>query len=401
MIRKLRAKFVTINMTVITVMLCAILGMVMHFTAQNMETESVNMMRRIANAPFQLGRPGENRGEVRLPYFTVFVGQGGEILSTEGGYYDLSDQALVRQMVDMALDSTFDTGVLYEYGLRFLRMGDRIVFADMTNELNTLWDLFLTCLLIGITGLGAFLFISMMLARWAVKPVDRALEQQRQFVADASHELKTPLSVIMANAELLQSQDSISKQENFAERILSVSYQMRTLVENLLDMARVDNGAATVFMEDLDMSQLVSDAALSFQLLYEDQLLGLDAFVEDDVWTKGSPQHLYQVMDVLLDNALKYSTPQSTVTVRLKTEGKWCRISVFSPGTPLPAQERKNIFKRFYRLDKARSTDGSYGLGLPIAESIVTAHKGKIWVEPREDGNEFFVRLPVLKYIAE
>ncbi|MBQ3011181.1 MAG: sensor histidine kinase, partial [Oscillospiraceae bacterium] len=108
-----------------------------------------------------------------------------------------------------------------------------------------------------------------------------------------------------------------------------------------------------------------------------------------------SEAHLYQVLDVLLDNALKYSVPQSTVKVRLMHIGKECLLSVMNYGDSISKEDLKNIFKRFYRADKARSMNGSYGLGLSIAESIVDAHKGKIWAESIEGCNTFYVRLPM------
>ena len=170
---------------------------------------------------------------------------------------------------------------------------------------------------------------------------------------------------------------------------------MRTLVENMLEMARVDNGSVKMNFSAVDLSQLVSDAALSFQLLYEEKNMGLRCAAADGIAIHGSEQHLYQVMDVLLDNALKYSTPGSTVSVDLINNGKNCLLSVSGPGEPISKEDLKNIFKRFYRADKARAMNGSYGLGLAIAESIVDAHKGKIWAESEDGYNTFFVQLAI------
>ena len=170
---------------------------------------------------------------------------------------------------------------------------------------------------------------------------------------------------------------------------------MRSLVENMLEMARVDNGTVKMNFDIVDFSQLVSDAALSFQLLYEEKGMGLRCAVPDGISINGSEQHLYQVLDVLLDNALKYSAPKGIVSVNLATTGRNCVLSVASPGEPIPKEDLKNIFKRFYRADKARAMNGSYGLGLSIAESIVEAHKGKIWAESGNGYNTFFVQLPL------
>jgi len=241
-----------------------------------------------------------------------------------------------------------------------------------------------------------FLGLSILLSRWAIKPVEKAWDQQRQFVADASHELKTPLAVIMANAELLQNAPNQENNLKYSQNILSTTYQMRTLVENMLEMARVDNGQQKITMSPLNLSEFVSDGALSFQLLYQEQEKELHCQVQEDISICGSEQHLYQVLDVLLDNALKYSCPHSRVTVNLTGSGRHCVLSVASLGDPISKEDLQNIFKRFYRGDKARVRDGSYGLGLSIAKTIVEAHKGKIWAQSKEGVNTFFVQLPTI-----
>ena len=401
MIRKLRIKFICVTMTIVMVLLGSILGVVIHFTEQSMEMQSINMMRDIATSPIRQGIPGKPaNNEVRLPFFTVQVSQQGELISISGDYFDLSNREFLLQIIQTALSSDSETGELKEHSLRFLKsaspFGFTIVFSDTTTEAMTLKQLIYSCLAIFLVATVIFLGISILLSRWVIRPVETAWNQQRQFVADASHELKTPLSVIMANAELMQTQDTCEDdRRKYAGNILSVTYQMRTLVENMLEMARVDNGTVKMMFSDLDFSQLVNDAVLSFQLLYEDQGMGLHSCVPEGINLLGSEQHLYQVMDILLDNALKYSTPGSTVRVTLTSTGGTCILTVGSPGDPLSKEDLKNIFKRFYRADKARAMNGSYGLGLSIAEAIVEAHKGAIWAESKDGQNTFFIQLPI------
>lgn len=400
MIRKLRTKFVCVIMGIVMLMLATILGVVIRFTGQNMEMQSINMMRAIATAPFQQGNLGKPPEEVRLPFFTVQIGSRGELLGVSGGYFDLTDREYIQNIVNAALASEEKTEELEEYQLRFLKektpMGYTIVFSDTTTESATLKNLYSICGLIFFVAMGVFLGISIFLSNWVIKPVATAWDQQRQFVADASHELKTPLSVIMANAELLEHADTADEDRSkFSRNILSMTYQMRALVENLLEMARVDNGTLNMPFAALDFSELVSDAVLSFQLLYEEKGQTLQSRIPEGLTLQGSQQHLYQVMDILLDNALKYSVPGGHTNAELKRIGHSCLLTVANTGEPISREDLTNIFKRFYRVDKARSLNGSYGLGLSIAQSIVKAHKGKIWAESDNGYNTFFVQLPL------
>ena len=399
MIKRLRIKFICVIMAIVMVLLGCILGVVIHFTGQSMQMQSISMMRGIANSPFQKGIPGKTMDDaVRLPFFIVQVNNRGELISASGGYFDLSDREYLQEIIDAALASDRETGELEEQDLRFLKAvtprGFTIVFSDTTTESTTMKHLLYSCLAIFFVAMIVFFGISILLSHWVIKPVEKAWDQQRQFVADASHELKTPLSVIMANAELMQGEETTREDyKAYSGNILGVTYQMRSLVENMLEMARVDNGTVKMNFATVDFSQLVSDAALSFHLLYEEKGTGLRCAVADGVEIHGSEQHLYQVLDVLLDNALKYSTPGGMVSVNLVSTGKTCVLSVASPGEPISREDLKNIFKRFYRGDTARAMNGSYGLGLSIAESIVGAHKGKIWAESENGYNTFFVQL--------
>lgn len=276
--------------------------------------------------------------------------------------------------------------------------GRRLVFADVTSERATLRNLLETCAIVGLLCFGAFLCVSALLAAWMVKPVDKAWEQQRQFVADASHELKTPLAVIMTNAELLQSPGwAEGEQAKFLDSILTMSRQMRVLVERLLELARADSGQRGAAVETVDLSALAESALLPFEPLFFEQGLTLSGEIEPGVAVRGSGPQLRQVADILLDNARKYSGAEGRVMVVLKRAGKrHCRLSVSSPGEALSKNELKDIFKRFYRADKARSRDGGFGLGLSIAQSIAEQHHGRIWAESGGGLNTFCVELPAI-----
>lgn len=272
-----------------------------------------------------------------------------------------------------------------------------IVFADMSNEINTISNLLQSCLLIGGASFIIFLIVSVLLAHWAVKPVAVAWDQQRRFVADASHELKTPLTVILSNTQMLAiNGEDTELREKLTANILTVSQQMKDLVTKLLNSARVDHGLDTAQFSVFDLSKTLSNALLPFDSVFYEQGMILDSAIQDSVWVHGSQSHLIQVFDILLDNAQKYSIEHGHTYVTLKTHGKKnCLLTVANEGVPMSTKEVKNIFKRFYRADASREWTGSYGLGLSIAEGIIKAHRGKIWAESEDGINTFFVRIPI------
>lgn len=401
MIKKLRIKFICINMTIVTIMLCVIFGLVLHFTSMNMEKESLSMMQSVALDPLQVGVPGKENHGVRLPYFALQLGPRGEMLALGGGYYDLSDGELLNELIN--LSSTQKSGVLPDYDLRFIRVvtptAQCIVFADMSSEINTMNNLLQSCLMIGGVSFIAFLIISILLAYWAVKPVETAWEQQRQFVADASHELKTPLTVILSNAQMLSGNGEDAKlRERLTANILTVSEQMRDLVEKLLNSAQIDSGIGKMQLSEFDLSNTVTNAILPFDSIFYEREMELTSSIQENIRIRGSQTHLAQLVDILLDNAQKYGDAHCKASVTLKRCGKKkCILSVENEGAPLSPAELKNIFKRFYRADEARERTGSYGLGLSIAEGIVKAHRGRIWAESKNGRNTFFVQLPTIK----
>ncbi len=398
MIKRLRLKFICVNMVIVTVMLLVIFGMVLHFTKANLEAQSIGTLQTVMeNRYARFKAPGES-GQVRLPYFYVSVSPLGEVLAATGGYFDLSDQEELEEIITQALNAEADMGVLHAYSLRYLKratpFGLTLVFVDMTGEINTLRNLVKNSIFVAILSFAAFLGLSVLLSRWAISPVEKAWKQQKQFVADASHELKTPLTVIMTNAELLEDGASTEAQkQQCVSGILTMSHQMRGLVESLLELARADNGTSKMDFARLNLSELLTDAALTFEPVYFEKGLTLETEIGEDLYVTGSASHLRQVAEILLDNGAKYSRPAGTVTLRAVRKGSHCLFSLAGPGEPIRKEDLKNIFKRFYRVDKARTTGGSYGLGLPIAQSIVEAHGGKIWAESREGINTFFVQL--------
>lgn len=433
MIRKLRVRFVSIMMLIVCTMLIIIFGLVVHMTHARIREDGFRMMENAVYAPMGTlsdrnpKRKDENKQmNILLPFFRVLIDADGKIVDMDGGYYDLTQEgseAVLEELVSAATAGTEKIGDLHDYNLRYYRTsakkwfnqkapdgnpmpetalsdeGQIIVFADISSEIATMRNLYRTCVIIGLGSLASFLVISIFFARWAVRPVEEAWAQQRQFVSDASHELKTPLTVILTDAEMLKSPrfDEAHKAQ-FVDNILTMSNQMRGLVESLLQLARVDNGAIQKMpLQHIDLSGLVSDELLTFEALFFEKGLTLAEDIADGITVHGSAQHLKQVVEILLDNAQKYSEPHGTVRVTLQKSGSHhCLLSVADPGDAISPEDLRKIFQRFYRIDEARAMNHSYGLGLSIAENIVKNHKGRIWAESAEGINTFRVELPMV-----
>lgn len=400
MIDKLKLKFVMINMLIISIILFISMGILYYSTSNDLKQRSINMMENIITNPYKLKVIEEHSDEIGLPYFAVLLDSSGKIENVIGGYYDLSNIDLLQGFIDEVMDSNKTIGELHDVNLRYLYSqsseNNRIVFSDISNEKAILKSLLNTCIRIYMLSFAAFLVISILLAKWAVKPVQQAWEQQKQFIADASHELKTPLTVITTNAELLE---NAKYHENdihiFSNNILNMSKQMRILLERMIELAKGDIQAKTK-NDQIDMSKLIFDGILPYEAIFFEKNLDLQYHIEENIKIKGDVLQIKQILDILLDNALKYSTIPGMVEVSLKKQNKkYCVLVVSNTGEKISLEQSKLIFQRFYRADYAHTCKGSVGLGLAIAKNIVMNHKGKIWVESDNDLNSFFVKLPL------
>lgn len=401
MIRRLRVKFVCINMAIVTIMLCVIFGMIYQATARNLERESIQMLVAVAANPMSVRQPGQAPMNVELPYFTVEIDAAGNPGNVGGGYFEISDPAYLASITAAATEQNTHIGILEQDRLRFCEVSTPeshyVIFADMSSEDSTVEHLVITCTVIGIVSFILFLVISIALSFWAVKPVEIAWKQQKQFVADASHELKTPLTVILTNAELLSHPSYTDAQRRqFGQNIQIMSNRMKGLVEDLLELARIDHGLPAKQLQDIDLSALAEETVLTFEPIFYEAQRTLNSQLDENITIHGDPRYMTQLLQILLDNARKYSSEGSEVCVALnRCSRRSCRISVHNLGPAIPQAQQKNIFKRFYRQDEARSDGESFGLGLAIAEEIATQHGGKIWLQSRDGETTFYVQLPM------
>lgn len=395
-IQKLRLKFVLTNMLIVTIILGTMCAAVLAITRQNLRQESIRYLRQAAQEDFSMSWPGLQReNEINLPNFTVVVGIDGSVALLSNNFGAVEDADQLKAVVQSCMQQPESLGELKTYSLRYLRsetlLGWRITFVDASQEYSTIKVLATYMLIIGSAAFGVFFLISFLLARWATRPVEESWKRQRQFVSDASHELKTPLTVILSNVDLLENgsgQDA--QQKRWLDNIRAASGQMTELVEGLLTLARHDNQTKNnLIREKIDLSELAEEQVLLFEPLLFEAGKTLEEYIEENLSVTGDPSKLKRLIAVLLDNARKYAENGTTVTLNLTSEGKRVRLSVNTKGTPIPKDQLERLFERFYRAEQSRTSEG-YGLGLSIARQIAEEHGGKLWAESSEaEGNTF------------
>ncbi|MBQ7850018.1 MAG: sensor histidine kinase, partial [Clostridia bacterium] len=232
MLKRLRIQLVCAIMGVSALILVVVFALILRFTQRNLENQSLMAMQSIAVNTREPGRPGNREEELLLPYFILEETRDGGIRVLGGSDFDLEDESLRATLMEKATGSKSTSGLLPEYDLRYLRSysptGARVVFVDISMERSAVTTLIRTCLLIGTAALILLFLLSILLSRWFIRPVEKAWTLQKQFVADASHELKTPLTVILTNVELLQSPVcNENDRARFSQNILVMSRRMR------------------------------------------------------------------------------------------------------------------------------------------------------------------------------
>ncbi len=230
-------------------------------------------------------------------------------------------------------------------------------------------------------------YIVKMLTNWLIRPVEEAFLKQKQFIFDASHELKTPLSVIMTSAECLSKNP---KETKWLDNIQSETERMNKLVLDLLNLAKYDNSYENRVLSVIDLSKLVEKSVLTFESLIYDKGLNLKYHIDQDVNFKCVDSEMKQLVEILVDNAIKHAYDKSTITVDLIKKKDEISLVVKNRGDKIPKEEQSKIFERFYRSDNSRNrNENRFGLGLAIAKNIVLSHNGKIYVECKNGYTSF------------
>ncbi len=294
---------------------------------------------------------------------------------------------------------SFD-GVSYRYCSRQTDSGSKVVLMDRSSQLATMRRLIVTVSVIGAAAVVVVFVISIFLSAWVAKPIAEAWRKEKEFFADASHELKTPLTVIGANVDVITSNpdSKVAEQERWFGYIKSETEKMSKLITQMLYLAREDSREDPLQMTEFNFSEVTEGACLTFEALAFENNKLLETDICPDIYVVGDKERICRLVNILLDNAVKHSEENGRITVKLeKIKNKLC-LTVSNTGAQIPKEELDRLFDRFYRTDKSRNGDtGGFGLGLAIAHKIAEQHGGTLSAESDSSGITSFVfRLRVL-----
>ena len=395
MIRHLRWKVVATNMLLISLVLLAVFAAVVLISRANYrESVQQQLYQALESGDYGSRQPGAEG----IPCFVAEVYASGMARVAGNSYYDLSDQSQLAAIVTEALAQEEDTGLLADFHLRYLRKtgytSTLIAFTDTTLESTTMRSMAAVCSLAGSAALLVLFLCSYLLSGVVTRPVGAAWAQQEQFLSDASHELKTPLTVILSSAELLN-QSALPEQAVYIDNIREESRRMKLLVEDMLTLSRAQRSAGSLPEQTADLSEAAVTAALRFEPVAFEAGKRLEYDIAPSLPVRGDGAKLGQALAVLLDNAVKYSAGGTDIRLTAEKQGRFAVVAVADSGPDIPADKLPHIFDRFYRADEARTDGDSFGLGLPIAKAIIDAHRGTLRCESGGGVTRFIITLPL------
>lgn len=419
MIKKLRHRFIIVNMCIFSTVLIGIL-VIIYLT---LRVSEMNQAQDIINNAFefytvntanQQKKPFVENEHKEKPFpkefeentrfsNTVYIraDEDNQILDIKYPFSEQSDMLEIDN-VNTFINEGQGVYVIDEEKFRFNvfknPLGEyEIILLNRTDEIKDLNNLLIFFVIILVLGLFVLYAISYLLAIWTVKPISVAWEKQKQFIADASHELKTPLSVISTNADVILSNknETVESQSKWLNYIKNETLRMSELVNDLLFLAKGDFDKKQVEREELDLSRVIVGVCLVFEPLAYEKQKCLNMDITKDISYFANADEMKNLVTILIDNAVKYSKNESIITVSLYKENKKIKLEVENTLSEIPIEVQKNIFERFYRADKSRNRkSGSFGLGLSIAQSIVNSYNGNITVFSKNNNTKFTVILP-------
>ena len=409
-----RKRFVQFNMLliglVLTVMVCLVAVYMYRDYYSGLKTtmeQVVAPLKAFPNAP-KSEKPGD-QGGTRQPrqdsqgkdILTVFYTPDTEdihLLSPN----DYFDESALPELLKAVTSQSAQFGTLYSSHVIYYYTGNsslyRVALASTDYITHSMLHLGLVLLAIWVGAMGCFLLVSIQLSKVAARPMEEAIGREKQFVADASHDLKTPLSVILANNSILRENPEarVGSLSRWTDSTQQAAKRMQQLIGEMLTLADVERPEAPLELTQVDIASVVMKAALELESVAYEKGVALDTELPDSLLGRSSGNYLQRIAASLMENAIKYEPRGGQVLVTLTRSRRHAILEVRNRSTRISQENLPHVFDRFYRSDKSRqSKTGGHGLGLAITKEMVTKLGGTVQAGSREDGTTFSVKLPL------
>lgn len=413
MIKRFRIRFIVAAMFSIFLVLSIILGVINVINYRKVVKEADNTLHILiendGTFPEQdpgrnpekegdvpPGKPEEDKTKMKKPgmspelpfesrYFSVVLDDENKKVSADTGKIAAVDEKTAVKYAKLIAKKGKTSGFYagYRYQVKEKEGQKLIIFLDTGRNLRTFYSFFATSVAVSLGGMLAVLIMVVISSKKIVKPVIESYEKQKRFITDAGHEIKTPLTVIDADAEVLEMECGDNE---WLKDIRRQTAKLKDLTNNLIYLSRMEENQEKVVMIDFPVSDLVEETVTSFQTLAVTHGKTFECEIEPMLTCHGNEQNIQRLVEILLDNAIKYSDTGGHISVSLKKYGKGICLSVYNTAEFVSRANISHIFERFYRLDASRnSKTGGYGIGLSIASAVVQAHKGKITAETEDE----------------
>ena len=396
MIYRLQRKFILISTVAVLSVIALVFGVILALNISSMNRNMDMLADRVSEGggrfpgsfdeppPFDKMPPrNEPNFEFITPetpfstrHFTVFFDKKGEVARTNTESIYAIDEDTAIEYAEKAMADGDERGWIssYRYKIFSTDFGMGVVFVDGSMSRTVLMQ---STTIAGFVLLGCAALVLMLiflLSKKAVKPIAESYEKQKQFITDANHELKTPLTLILANLDIAEAE--LGKNE-WLEDIRSEGHRMTELVNQLVALSRMDEEGQPLNITEVALGELVADTVSEFEPLAKERGKHLDASVDQEISYRGDEALLHRLVGILMDNAIKYCDQGGEITVNLH-RGRRIILTVENTYAAVGELELNRLFDRFYRADKARKFTGGYGVGLSMAKAIVEKHKGEI-----------------------
>lgn len=365
----------------------------------NTITAATSMLDRFGD--FQKGEDRPNdREEINKEFnnqnFSIDLSNTYSYMIENGKIIDYTEQnEEIEALAQKAYKKNNDKGTIGNYVYKTRRMKDQkatvIILMENESVVKRIKFIYIITIVALISGTIMSYIISKKLSNIIVKPVEETIEKQKQFISDASHELKTPLAVIEANVDVLENKVGKSK---WMEYIQSEITSMNKLINDLLFLAKTENIKTIRNKEQINISEEIKMVSSMFESVAYEKKVKINYNIQENIKVNVEKEDIKQIISILLDNAIKHTEKENNIYVELKKEKGINTIKIKNEGKPIPEEEQEKIFERFYRVDKSRNrSEKRYGLGLAIAKTIIEKYNGKIEVKCNDGITEFKVIL--------